>query len=173
MVCGHAFPFIKVHLASKCWRVRRRRRLGVHRKLKGVKEMKVEHRALTDIKSGPEVWKTFEVRSVRKADIICYKWILKMVWRHAFPFIKVYLASKCWQVRRRRRLGVHRKLKVVKEMKTVCKFLPLTPPIAEILRVKNGRAIVVCGFLMKYLKKHILKFEKNRGSRLEVACYIT
>ena len=24
-----------------------------------------------------------------------------------------------------------------------------TPPIAEILRVKNGRAIVVCGFLMK------------------------
>ena len=25
----------------------------------------------------------------------------------------------------------------------------LTPPIAEILCVKNGRAIVVCGFLMK------------------------
>ena len=28
-----------------------------------------------------------------------------------------------------------------------------TPPIAEILCVKNGRAIVVCGFLMKLLKK--------------------
>ena len=28
-----------------------------------------------------------------------------------------------------------------------------TPPIAEILCVKNGRAIVVCGFLMKSLKK--------------------
>ena len=26
---------------------------------------------------------------------------------------------------------------------------PCTPPIAEILCVKNGRAIVVCGFLMK------------------------
>ena len=32
-----------------------------------------------------------------------------------------------------------------------------TPPIAEILCVKNGRAIVVCGFLMKLLKKCILK----------------
>ena len=30
---------------------------------------------------------------------------------------------------------------------------PTTPPIAEILCVKNGRAIVVCGFLMKWLKK--------------------
>ena len=28
-----------------------------------------------------------------------------------------------------------------------------TPPVAEILCVKNGRAIVVCGFLMKSLKK--------------------
>ena len=28
-------------------------------------------------------------------------------------------------------------------------FIPFTPPIAEILCVKNGRAIVVCGFLMK------------------------
>ena len=27
-----------------------------------------------------------------------------------------------------------------------------TPPIAEILCVKNGRAIVVCGFLIKRLK---------------------
>ena len=26
----------------------------------------------------------------------------------------------------------------------------ITPPIAEILCVKNGRAIEVCGFLMKY-----------------------
>ena len=26
---------------------------------------------------------------------------------------------------------------------------PYKPPIAEILCVKNGRAIVVCGFLMK------------------------
>ena len=25
-----------------------------------------------------------------------------------------------------------------------------TPPIAEILCVKNGRAIMVCGFLMKF-----------------------
>ena len=30
-------------------------------------------------------------------------------------------------------------------------------PIAEIIWVKNVRAIVVCGFLMKFLKKHILK----------------
>ena len=33
----------------------------------------------------------------------------------------------------------------------------LTPPVAEILYVKNGRVIVVCGFLLKLLKKHILK----------------
>ena len=32
-----------------------------------------------------------------------------------------------------------------------------TPSIPEIIRVKNVRAIVVCGFLMKSLKKHILK----------------
>ena len=29
----------------------------------------------------------------------------------------------------------------------------ITPPIAEIIWVQNVRAIVVCGFLMKYLKK--------------------
>jgi hypothetical protein len=32
-----------------------------------------------------------------------------------------------------------------------------TPFILEIIWVKNVRAIVVCGFLMKSLKKHILK----------------
>ena len=32
-----------------------------------------------------------------------------------------------------------------------------TPPIAEIIWVKNVRAIVVCGFLKKSLKKLILK----------------
>ena len=32
-----------------------------------------------------------------------------------------------------------------------------TPPIPEISCVKNVRAIVVCGFLMKSLKNHILK----------------
>ena len=32
-----------------------------------------------------------------------------------------------------------------------------TPPIAEILCVINPRAIVVCGFLMKSLKKNMLK----------------
>ena len=42
---------------------------------------------------------------------------------------------------------------------------PYTPPIAELLCVKNGRAIVVCGFLMKSLKKYILKVWKNCGSR--------
>ena len=40
----------------------------------------------------------------------------------------------------------------------VCKG---TPPIAEILCVKNGRVIVVCGFLMKWLKKYILKVWKK------------
>ena len=32
-----------------------------------------------------------------------------------------------------------------------------TPPIAETLCIKNPRAIVVCGFLMKSLEKYILK----------------
>ena len=32
-----------------------------------------------------------------------------------------------------------------------------TPSIPEIIWVKNVRAIVVCGFLMKSSKKHILK----------------
>ena len=33
--------------------------------------------------------------------------------------------------------------------KSLLKYYILTPPIAEILCVKNARAIVVCGFLMK------------------------
>ena len=37
---------------------------------------------------------------------------------------------------------------------------PLTLPIAEIIWVKNVRAIVVCGFLLK-LKKYILKIKKK------------
>ena len=32
-----------------------------------------------------------------------------------------------------------------------------TPPIPEIIWVKNVRAIVVCGFLMKKFKKYVLK----------------
>ena len=47
----------------------------------------------------------------------------------------------------------------------------ITPPISEILCVKNVRAIVVCGFLIKYLKKYVYwKYGKNCGSRLGVAC---
>ena len=34
---------------------------------------------------------------------------------------------------------------------------PYTPPIAEILCVQNGRAIVVCGFLIKLFEKYVLK----------------
>ena len=41
------------------------------------------------------------------------------------------------------------------------KDIYFTPPIAEILCVKNGRAIVVCGFLMKLSKKCILKVWKK------------
>ena len=37
----------------------------------------------------------------------------------------------------------------------------LTPPIAEIIWVKNVREIVACGFLMKLLKKCILKIWKK------------
>ena len=38
------------------------------------------------------------------------------------------------------------------------RYTRVTPPIAEILCVKNGRAIVVCGFLMKYvIFKNMLK----------------
>ena len=36
-----------------------------------------------------------------------------------------------------------------------------TPSISEIIWVRNVRAIVVCGFLIKSLKKHILKFWKK------------
>ena len=36
-----------------------------------------------------------------------------------------------------------------------------TPSIPEIIWVKNVRAIVVCGFLMKSLKNHILKIWKK------------
>ena len=43
----------------------------------------------------------------------------------------------------------------------VCYATLLTPSIPEIIRVKNVRAIVVCGFLMKSLKKHILKIWKK------------
>ena len=55
--------------------------------------------------------------------------------------------------------------------KVLIKQKQLTPTIAEILWVENVRAIVVCGFLMKWLKKNILKiWKKNRGSRLGVTC---
>ena len=37
----------------------------------------------------------------------------------------------------------------------------ITPPISEIIWVKNVRAIVVCGFLMKWLKKYILEIWKK------------
>ena len=40
------------------------------------------------------------------------------------------------------------------------------PPIAEILCVKNGRAIVVCGFLMKKVYAECLK--KNVGAVWEL-----
>ena len=36
-----------------------------------------------------------------------------------------------------------------------------TPSIPKLIWVKNVRAIVVCGFLMKFLKKHILKIWKK------------
>ena len=42
----------------------------------------------------------------------------------------------------------------------------ITLPTAEILSGKNARALLVCGFLMKSFKK----YEKNRGSHLEVTC---
>ena len=48
-----------------------------------------------------------------------------------------------------------------------------TPPIAEILCVKNGRAIVVCGLwvLNEIIKnKYAESLKKIRGSRLGVAC---
>ena len=37
----------------------------------------------------------------------------------------------------------------------------ITPSIPELIWVKNVRAIVVCGFLMKSLKKHMLKIWKT------------
>ena len=37
----------------------------------------------------------------------------------------------------------------------------ITPSISEIIWVRNVRAIVVCGFFMKSLKKHILKIWKK------------
>ena len=45
-----------------------------------------------------------------------------------------------------------------------------TPSIPEIIWVKDVRAIVVYGFLMKSLKNISWKFEKNRGCRLGVTC---
>ena len=59
-----------------------------------------------------------------------------------------------------------------------------TPPTAEILCVKNGRAIVVCGFLMKSLKNMYKGFlpyatfgtcrktalAKNRISKTSILC---
>ena len=43
----------------------------------------------------------------------------------------------------------------------VSKGLLYTPSIPEIIWAKNVRAIAVCGFLMKSLKKHILKIWKK------------
>ena len=45
-----------------------------------------------------------------------------------------------------------------------------TPPIAEILCVKNGRAIVVCGFLMKssYINRYAESLKKIVGAIWEL-----
>ena len=48
------------------------------------------------------------------------------------------------------------------------RLMSYTPPVAEISCVKNGRAIVVCGFLMKLLKKCILKVYKIMGAVWEL-----
>ena len=48
-----------------------------------------------------------------------------------------------------------------------------TLPTAEILNGKNAWAFLVCGFLMKsFKKKYAKKKKKNRGSHLEVTCWI-
>ena len=44
-----------------------------------------------------------------------------------------------------------------KNQQPVVSTVLITPSIPEIIWAKNVRAIVVCGFLMKSLKKHILK----------------
>mgnify|MGYP001181904146 CR=1 FL=1 len=46
----------------------------------------------------------------------------------------------------------------------------ITPSIPEIIWAKNVKAIVVCRFLMKSLKKHILKIWKKIGCRLGITC---
>ena len=43
----------------------------------------------------------------------------------------------------------------------LCTRSQCTPSISEIIWVRNVRAIVVCGFFMKSLKKHILKIWKK------------
>ena len=46
-----------------------------------------------------------------------------------------------------------------------------TPPIAEILCVKNVGAFVVSGFIIKKSEEiYAENMKKNRGSRLEVSC---
>ena len=50
------------------------------------------------------------------------------------------------------------------------KVINNTLPTAEILSGKNEWAFLVCGFLMKSLKKISGKYEKNHGRRLEVTC---
>ena len=59
--------------------------------------------------------------------------------------------------------------------KTICAACPQrlltwegTPPIAEIIWVKNLRAIVICGFLMKKKKNYPENLKKIGGALCEL-----
>ena len=59
----------------------------------------------------------------------------------------------CWDVS----LLHYMSSRVVQNPMYPVKLINCTPSISEIIWVRNVRAIVVCGFFMKSLKKHILK----------------
>ena len=59
------------------------------------------------------------------------------------------------------KIALNLKDSLIATLKLISKGRYTTPSIPEIIWVKNVRAIVVCGFLMKSLKKHILKIWKK------------
>ena len=98
--------------------------------------------------------------SVHVSSILCPLFVSpEYLWAHTATFPPAPEKTRSAKVGIEIKIGDDIPLNPVKVKNQVRKYD--TPPISEIIWVKNVRAIVVCGFLMKWLKKYILKIWKK------------
>ena len=106
----------------------------------------------------PTSWSQYGgwMEDLRSWLCIC-KLIIKICSNEGYLFTLILLSKKKSVGTKGKPSG--EKFKTVHNL-TIISML-LTPSIPELIWVKNVRAIVVCGFLMKFLKKHIQKIWKK------------